>query len=134
MAGSHIEVTRRQQSYETDSGRVDRAEVEHDYKPSKSRVGVNIVYLLASVIAGMLAIRFILSLLGANQGSPFGSFMYAVTQPLVAPFYGLFGTQMVYGQSRLELETLVAIGVYALVAWAIIRVLLIDQPRSELSE
>ena len=45
-----------------------------------------------------------------------GQFIYGITAPLVAPFYGLFGNPSAQG-SVLELHSLVALIVYALLAW-----------------
>ena len=73
------------------------------------------VYFITSIIVGLLAIRFIFSLLGANRGNAFANFIYSVTQPLVAPFFGLFNYTMRYGVARFEFETLVAIVVYLLI-------------------
>ena len=42
--------------------------------------------------------------------------MYGITAPLVAPFYGLFGNPAAQG-SVLELHSIVALVVYALLAW-----------------
>ena len=45
--------------------------------------------------------------------------MYNVTQPLVAPFHGIFNTS-VQGRSILEPESLVAIATYSLIGWGIV--------------
>lgn len=55
-------------------------------------------------------------LLGANLAADFAAFIYGITAPLVAPFVGLFGTPQFNG-SVLEPHSLVAIIVYALLAW-----------------
>lgn len=85
------------------------------------------IWYVAGVLLVLLAIRFVLSLLGANRGNPFASLIYAVTYPFVAPFFGLFGYTMRYGVVRFEIETLVAMAVYALIAWGIVK--LLDIPR-----
>ncbi len=102
---------------------VEEPEVREPGRNTAARV----VWYIAGVLLALLAIRFVLSLLGANQGNPFASFIYAVTYPFVAPFFGLFGYTMRYGVVRLEVETLVAMAVYALVAWGIVK--LMDLPR-----
>ncbi|MGB8644810.1 MAG: YggT family protein [Anaerolineae bacterium] len=72
-------------------------------------------------VEGLIAIRFILRLLGANASAGFAQLIYGITAPLVAPFVGLFGTPRFDG-SVFEFTSLVAMVVYALVAWLIIRV------------
>jgi hypothetical protein len=84
-----------------------------------------VVYFINTVVSGLLAIRFLLVLLGANTLNAFAAFIYDVTRPLVAPFFGLFNYQAAYGRARFEYETLVAIAVYSLIAWAIVRLLAI---------
>lgn len=76
------------------------------------------VYLIFGVIEALLIIRFALKALGANANAGFSSFIYNITRPLLAPFAGMFGTPQ-SGGSVLEIHTLVAIVVYALLAWLI---------------
>jgi len=78
-----------------------------------------IIFYLLGLLEGLLAIRFVLSLLGANQNNGFANFIYNLTYPFVVPFFGLFGYTFQYGIARFEFETLVAMAVYALVGYAI---------------
>lgn len=80
------------------------------------------IWLLFGIVVGILAIRFILRLLGANEAAGFASFIYGASAPFVAPFSNLFANPG-SGGSVLELTTLVAIIVYMLVAWLVARVL-----------
>jgi uncharacterized protein YggT (Ycf19 family) len=73
-------------------------------------------YLIFGIIAGLVAIRFVLRALGASPNADFASFIYGITAPLVQPFVGLFGTTQLDG-AVLELHSLIAIIVYALVGW-----------------
>jgi len=52
---------------------------------------VRAIYLIFGLIEGLILIRFVLKALGANASAGFAQFIYGVTAPLVAPFYGLFG-------------------------------------------
>ena len=89
------------------------------------------IYLIFGVVEALLAIRFVLKLLGANPEAGFASFIYRISAPLVAPFVGLFGTPQLNGMV-LELEALVAIVVYGLVAWGLAKLawLLLGETRS----
>jgi len=78
------------------------------------------IYLLFAIITGLIAIRFVLRLFGANPDVPFASFIYGVTSLLVAPFVGLFGTP-VFNGSVLEWHSVVAIIVYMLLAWVLVK-------------
>ena len=86
-----------------------------------------IVYYLFGLLEALLALRFALSLLGANQSNGFAQFIYNLTYPFVAPFFGLFGYTFQYGVARVEVETLTAMAVYALVGYAIGRLLRIGR-------
>lgn len=80
---------------------------------------VQFVYYVLGILLAVLGLRFILQLLGASRASGFVDFIYSITEPFVAPFYGVFQTTINYGTARLELETLLAMLVYSLIAWGI---------------
>lgn len=84
-----------------------------------------IIYFVSGLLTTLLAVRFILALLGANLNNAFADFIYTVSYPFVAPFAGLFNYRTQYGASRFEIETLVAIIVYGIVAWGIVKLLTI---------
>ena len=86
-----------------------------------------IIYYILSILEALLAIRVVLSLLAANRYNGFAKFIYNTTHPLVAPFLGLFGYKTTYGTSRLEVETLTAMVVYAVIAWAITKLVRIGR-------
>jgi YggT family protein len=79
---------------------------------------VQVVYWIFGLIEGLILIRFSLKALGANPSAGFAQFIYGITAPLVAPFYGLFGNPSAQG-SVLELHSIVALIAYALLAWLI---------------
>jgi len=77
-----------------------------------------VIWLAAGILLLLLGFRFVLSLLGANPGNAFANLIYNVSHPFVAPFFGLFHYNNIqYGVSRFEVYTLVAMAVYAAVAW-----------------
>lgn len=78
------------------------------------------ISLVAGVLEVLLAFRFALRLLAANPNNGFVAFVYGITAPLVAPFVGIFGTPAFEG-NVLEPHALVAIVVYALIAWALVK-------------
>jgi hypothetical protein len=82
------------------------------------------IYLLFGIIEGLIAIRFILRVLGANPEAGFAAFIYGITAPFLAPFVGLFGTYRFNG-SVLEWHSLVGILVYALIAWVLAKLVFI---------
>ena len=80
-----------------------------------------VVYVVLGIGVGLLIIRVILKALAAKTGADFTRFIYGITDPLVAPFQGIFATRQAGTGSVFEFSSVVAIVVYALVAWAIVR-------------
>lgn len=87
------------------------------------------IYLVFGIIDGLLLIRLVLKLLGANAQAGFASFTYGVTDFFLAPFHGLLPTY-VSGRSVFELSLIIAILIYSLVAVALARVVAITLSRS----
>lgn len=101
-------------------------------EPALDRVGRDslasrIVWFIAGIILGLLAFRFVLALLGANPDNAFANFIYTTSHPFVAPFFSLFGYNLHYGVSRFEIFTLIAMAVYAIIAFAISRLFTINR-------
>lgn len=90
-----------------------------------------IVWYIAGIIIALLALRVIFLLLAANQGSPFVDFVYGLSGIFAAPFFGIFGYTPAYGQSVLELSSLVAIAIYALIAWGIAKLATLTSNRTD---
>lgn len=105
----------------------DEAVVRPVAREEATNVAARVVYYISGLLLTLLAFRFVLSLLGANRGNAFADLIYSVTYPFVAPFFGLFGYSVKYGVARFEIETLVAMAVYALLAYGIVK--LMDIPR-----
>lgn len=79
---------------------------------------VQLVYYLGGLLSLLVGLRFVLKLLGAAQNS-FVSFIYQLTEPLVAPFRGIFGQPATVGAARFEVESLVSIIVIGIVTFAL---------------
>jgi hypothetical protein len=96
----------------------------------RSNLAERVIWYVAGVLLVLLALRFVLALLGANPTNGFANFIYSVSHPFVAPFFSLFGYRLQYGVSRFELYTLIAMAVYALIAWGLARLVTINEPRT----
>lgn len=81
-----------------------------------------IVWYILGLIEALLMFRFILKALAANPNSGFTDLIYSLTQPLVAPFIGIFGTTIAQN-SVLEWTTLIAALVYLCIAWGLVYLL-----------
>ncbi|MGE5543971.1 MAG: YggT family protein [Bacillota bacterium] len=89
------------------------------------------IYWVLALLETLLAFRLLLKLLGANAGSIFVSFIYSVSQAFIMPFMGVFRSPSTHGietQSVLEPATLIAMIVYALIAYGIIKLVEIYRP------
>jgi len=91
-----------------------------------------IVWLALGVVEALLILRVALKALGANPAAGFVQFVYDVSAPLIVPFRAIFPT-LATARGVLELSALVAIVVYALIAWGIVRLFAILDPRQEQS-
>jgi len=91
-------------------------------------VATRLVWFIAGVILVLLVFRFVFVLLGANPANGFANFIYTTSHPFVAPFFGLFSYNLRYGVSRVEIYTLVAMAVYALVAYGLAKLININRP------
>lgn len=89
-----------------------------------------VIWLLLGILEVMLMLRFVLKLIAANPESPIAAFIYGFTGLFLLPFAGLTATPSAGGMV-LEIGTIIAMAVYALVGWAIERVvwLIFYRPR-----
>src|SRR5215213_10283634 len=74
------------------------------------------------LLEAVLALRFLLSLLGANERNDFAAAVYGLTGGLVGPFRTLFATPT-SGDSSFELYTLVAMLAYAVAWWVAVKLI-----------
>jgi hypothetical protein len=88
-----------------------------------------IVMTILGVLEILLALRFVLKLIAANPDTGFSGFIYGITGLFIAPFNALLGTPT-YGASSIEVNTLIAMAVYALAFWVLGRVVQIAADRS----
>ncbi|MBP7134609.1 YggT family protein [Patescibacteria group bacterium] len=91
--------------------------------------GTQVVWYILMVLEALLAFRFVLRALGANSYAGFTSFIYAVSRPFAAPFDSVFPSSRAVG-SVIEWSTLLAMLVYWLVAWAIVKLFIMGKPVS----
>ena len=99
-------------------------------KGHNQNVATRIIWYVAGVLLVLLAFRFVFALLGANPANGFANFIYSTSHPFVSPFFGIFNYNLRYGVSRFEIYTLVAMVVYSLIAFAISKLITINQPNS----
>ena len=91
------------------------------------------VWLIAGIIEILLGLRFVLKLIAANPNSGFAAFIYGLSGVFMAPFSGLTASPAAGGMV-LEVPTLIAMAVYALFFWIVVRLLwlVLDQPSARM--
>jgi uncharacterized protein YggT (Ycf19 family) len=77
-----------------------------------------VVDYLFYLIYGVIALQFLLRLLGARSGSGFAQFIASVSWPLLAPFERIVGTPSA-GAYQIQVSYLLALVVYSLLHFAI---------------
>jgi hypothetical protein len=81
-----------------------------------------LVWLLFGILEALIALRIGLKLIGANPDSPIAVFIYGFTSLFLFPFVGLTATPAAGGMV-LELSSVIAMVVYALIGWALERII-----------
>lgn len=87
-----------------------------------------ITWAVLGLLEILLGLRFLLKLMAANPNSGFAVLIYGITKPFVAPFALLVGTPTA-GGVILEVTTLIAMAIYALLFWGIVTVIRIAVSR-----
>lgn len=92
---------------------------------------VNIVYFLFGIVEVVLVIRVLLHLVAANSGNAFANIIDTFSYPFVMLFTTLVQNPVLGTNSVLEITTIIAMVVWAIVAWMIARLiwLLLSRPR-----
>ena len=79
-----------------------------------------LIWLVFGVLEVLIALRIGLILVGANPGSPVVAFIYGITSLFLIPFVGLIGSPTI-GGLVLEISSMFAMLIYALIAWVVER-------------
>jgi len=79
-----------------------------------------LIWLLFGILEALIALRIGLLLIGANPDSPIVALIYGFTSLFLFPFAALIGSPAAGGMV-IELSSLFAMLIYALIAWGIER-------------
>jgi hypothetical protein len=101
------------------SGTSTTTETTTSVRPAYSLRAVQAVWLIDGIVIALLVIRFTFKLLAASTQASFVTFIYNLTQVLVAPFHGIFNTEA-SGRNVFEPESVVAIVIYLLIGWGLV--------------
>src|SRR5512133_3040808 len=81
-----------------------------------------LVWLMLGILEALIALRIGLKLIGANPESPIVSLIYGFTYLFLFPFENLVASPT-FGNMVLEISSMFAMLIYALIAWAVERVI-----------
>jgi len=106
--------------------------VNLEYRESVYKVS-QIVWLLFGGLEALIGIRVILLLIGANPANGFTAFVYQLTQLFLWPFQNLIANPT-FQNMTLEVTSIIAMIVYALLGWIIVRMIWVVFYRSPTTE
>jgi hypothetical protein len=112
-----------------DSGsQASRQMVHTEIRSPVEVIVARVVYFVFGAIEILIGARFLLLLFGANPQAGFVAFVYGFSGIFMAPFNTVFKTQTAAG-ATFEWSALVALAVYALLAWGIVALITAVTPR-----
>jgi YggT family protein len=90
-----------------------------------------VVGLIFGILIAVIGLRILLLALGANEGNGLVDGIYGISEPLVAPFRGVFSMDEVRpaGQSVLDIAAVVAIVGWSLIGLLVMAILRIPMGR-----
>lgn len=119
----------------SNSNQVETPDVEK--KATGNQTVGYVIYFILGFLEIFLAFRFVLKLAGANPSSGFVDFIYNVSGFFIMPFKGIFRSSTGQGietTSVFDSATLIAMIVYALVAWGIVKLIQISSGKKQPTE
>ena len=99
---------------------------------SDKQTTINAIWYVYGFIAVFLGLRFLLKLFGANSANGFVDFIYTVSGIFSAPFDNIFGVATAESETIeavFEPSILVALTIYALVAWGLVKLLSLNEQK-----
>lgn len=112
------------------SGSTARRQLVHTETRSPVEVVLaRVVSFVFGAIEVLIVIRFVLLLLGANAATGFVSFIYGLSAIFMAPFNAVLEPTAIAGGGVIEWSALVALAVYALLGWGLIKLIYAITPR-----
>ena len=114
-------------TYVDNNGNLMEREEQVFEDPRLARVNVldrtaRIVYFIIGVFEVLLLLRFVFRLMGAGANG-LVNLIYNITGPMVIPLNGIFNDQSLSRTNVLEISTLLAMVVWALIGWGIVKLL-----------
>ena len=96
-------------------------DVNLEYRETLYRIS-QFVWLLFGGLEALLGIRVLLLLIGANPGSWFTAFVYGLSDLFLWPFRNIVANPA-FQNHVFEITTLIAMIIYPLIGWALVRLI-----------
>lgn len=106
--------------------------VNLEYREALSRVS-QFIWLIFGGIEALIGIRVILMLIGANPANTFTAFVYQLSELFLWPFRNIVANPA-FQNMILEITSVIAMIVYPLIGWAIVRLIWVLFYRAPTSE
>lgn len=90
---------------------------------SSAHVLARFVNVVLTIFEAFLGLRLALKLFGANPSAAFTDWVYTMTEPLLAPFAGMFPAPSIEHGLILEFSTLFAMLAYAIAGWLLVELI-----------
>jgi hypothetical protein len=117
----------RQGFYDANGNLVEREEQYFDDPYQRRMNGLDrtarIIYFLMGFLEVVLAMRFLFRIIGADPNNGLVNFIYNFTGVFVGPFNGIFNDQSLQRGNVIEVSTLLAMAMYAILTYGIIQLL-----------
>lgn len=106
--------------------------VNLEYREALYKVS-QFIWLIFGGIEALIGIRVILMLIGANPANTFTAFVYRLSELFLWPFRNLVANPA-FQNMTLEITSIIAMIVYPLIGWAIVRLIWVLFYRAPTSE
>jgi hypothetical protein len=134
-SGSSAGVVQRERVVTDEAGLAHSEQTVHDIAgEQRLRLArsIQVIWLFFGIVEGLIGLRVILKLIGANPDNSFATFAYGAAGLFAGPFVTLTGSPS-SGGMVLEIPSLLAMLVYALLGWVIVRIARVLWPMFSLS-
>lgn len=95
--------------------------VNLEYRETVYKV-TQFIWLLFGGLEALIGMRVILMLIGANSANPFTALVYQLSELFLWPFRGIVDNPA-FGAYVLEITSMIAMIVYPIIGWAIVRLI-----------
>jgi hypothetical protein len=100
-----------------------------DQRVAVSRIN-QVIWLLFGFLLALIGLRVVLKVIGANAAAAFAQLVYSVTDVFLWPFAGITYNPT-FGPIQFEFSSVLAMIVYALIAWGLTRLIWVLFYRSD---